>query len=59
MELLITGYIGNDTGIQRNYTIGLESNELNIDITEYATGYYAVSLVCDGQVVESKNLIKQ
>lgn len=55
----ITGYIGNDTGIQRNYTIGLESNELNIDITEYATGYYAVSLVCDGQVVESKNLIKQ
>lgn len=57
--LSIVGYLGNDTGIQRNYILDTNSSQTNIDISNYATGYYTLTLVCDGQIVESQNLIKQ
>lgn len=55
----IVGYVGNDTGIQRNYILDTESSQTNINISSYANGYYTVALVCDGQIVNTLNLIKQ
>jgi hypothetical protein len=55
----IVGYVGNDTGVQRNYILDTNTSQTNIDISSYATGYFTVALVCDGQVVESLNLVKQ
>jgi hypothetical protein len=57
--LSIVGYVGNDTGIRRNYILNIESSQTNIDISNYATGYYTVALFCDGEIVETLNLIKQ
>lgn len=55
----IVGYVGNDTGIERNYIIDNESSQTNINISNYANGYYTVALVCDGQIINTLNLIKQ
>lgn len=55
----ITGYYGNDMGVQRNYIIDTKSNSKSIDISTYAIGFYHVALVCDGQIVGTLNLIKQ
>lgn len=55
----IVGYVGNDTGVQRNYILNTESSQTNIDVSNYATGYYTVALICDGEIVGTINLIKQ
>ncbi|MGB3453998.1 MAG: hypothetical protein WBA59_09225 [Moheibacter sp.] len=57
--LSIVGYTGNDTGVVRNYIIDTNSSQKSIDISGFAIGFYTVSLICDGQTINSLNLIKQ
>lgn len=45
--------------VAHNYIIDVNSSQTTIDVSRYNTGFYVVSLICDGQVVDSKTLIKQ
>lgn len=45
------------TGSQNNYLINAHSNTQTIDLNAYPTGIYIVSLVCQGNIIDSKNLI--
>ena len=56
--LMIIGGYGT-TGTSNNYIIDVNSNESNIDISNYTNGFYTVALVCNGQIVDAKTLIKQ
>lgn len=55
----VLGYIGNDTGVERNYILDTESSQYSIDLSNYAIGFYTVRLICDGQMIGSLNLIKE
>tara|TARA_R110000850_G_scaffold73760_1_gene161907 strand:- start:36863 stop:39874 length:3012 start_codon:yes stop_codon:yes gene_type:complete len=48
--------IGNNTS--QNYMLDTEENTTVIDVSSYSSGYYIVALVCDGDIVDTKNLIK-
>jgi hypothetical protein len=37
----------------------LISCKTNINVSNYPNGLYTVALVCDGQIVDAKTLIKQ
>ena len=41
-----------------NYILNTNSSETNIDISNYPIGFYTVALVCNGQIVNAKTLIK-
>jgi hypothetical protein len=41
-----------------NYILNTNSSETNIDISNYPIGFYTVALVCNGQIVDAKTLIK-
>jgi len=56
--LMIIGQYGTD-GTSNNYILEVNSSEITINMTNYSTGYYTVALVCDGQIVDAKTLIKQ
>lgn len=45
--------------VQHNYILDVNNSQTTIDVSTYSTGAYVVSLICDGQVVDSKTLIKQ
>lgn len=45
------------TGNQDNYIIDVQKMAHHIDLSAYPTGMYIVSLVCDGNIIDSKNLI--
>lgn len=47
------------TGNSNNYILDVESTELVLDISAYPYGLYSVILVCNGEIVASKNLAKQ
>lgn len=49
----VYGASGNGT----NYPINLNQNTIQIDISGYIPGSYKVILYCDGNMVESKNLL--
>ena len=55
--LMIIGSYGT-TGTSNNYILDLNSAESNIDISDYANGFYTVALVCNGIIVDAKTLIK-
>src|SRR5690606_20676065 len=57
--LSILGYVGNDTGVERNYILDTESSDKTIDVSSYAIGFYNIRLICDGEVVGTLNLIKE
>lgn len=42
-----------------NYPLDANNSQVTFNVSTYNTGFYVVSLVCDGQVVDSKTLIKQ
>lgn len=44
--------------LSNNYLLNSNSSQKTIDLSSYQSGHYIVTLVCDGQVVDSKNLIK-
>lgn len=49
----VYGASGNGT----NYPVNVNQNTINIDLTGYVLGAYKVVLYCDGNIVESKNLL--
>ncbi len=46
-------------GISNNYILDTNVSETNINVSNYPNGLYTVALVCDGQIVDAKTLIKQ
>lgn len=38
--------------------MNISISQKTIDLSSYQSGHYIVTLVCDGQIVESKNLLK-
>ena len=56
--LMVTSQYGTN-GISNNYVLNTESNQNIINISNYTDGYYTVALVCNGQIVDTKTLIKQ
>jgi hypothetical protein len=56
--LMIIGGYGT-TGDSNNYILDLDSSGTNIDLSYYSSGFYTVALVCDGQIVDAKTLVKE
>lgn len=56
--LMIIGSYGT-TGASNNYILDINSSETNINLSNYTNGFYTVALVCNGQIVDAKTLIKQ
>ncbi len=44
-------------GTMNNYILNSNEFETSVDITSYTQGIYGVALVCDGVIVDTKNLI--
>lgn len=53
--IMITGVTN---GVSNNYVLNTNSTQTTISLNNYQSGHYVVTLVCDGQIIESKNLIK-
>ncbi|MBB6679980.1 hypothetical protein H4O20_00800 [Aequorivita sp. 609] len=45
-------------GTSNNYIIDT-TNSITIDVSSYTSGTYNIALVCDDQIQDSKNLLKQ
>ncbi len=56
--LMVIGSYGS-TGMSNNYILNANSIETNINVSNYANGFYTVALVCNGQIVDAKTLVKQ
>ncbi|MGO3812303.1 hypothetical protein [Mesonia sp.] len=57
-----SGYINitsTQTAISNNYILDVNAASVNIDVSAYPTGTYVVALNCNGEIVETKNLIIQ
>lgn len=55
--LMVIGYYGSNTS--NNYILDTNLQQTNINVSSYPLGYYTVALVCDGEIVDAKTLIKQ
>lgn len=51
--------LNQSTGISDNYILDTTLDEIILDLTNRTTGLYTIILVCDGEIQDSKNLIKQ
>lgn len=40
------------------YVLDASNTEKNIDLSSYPSGFYTIALVCDGKIVDTKNVIK-
>ncbi len=47
------------TGISNNYILDVNETNIDLNVSAYASGLYSVALVCDSEIVDSKNLAKQ
>lgn len=57
-----SGYImvvNTNTGNSDNYILDVQQTQVSIDVSPYTPGLYNIILVCDGEVQNSKTLIKQ
>lgn len=50
--------VGTDNSFSNNYIIDPMSNSITLDISSYENGIYVIALVCDSEIVASKNLYK-
>lgn len=46
------------TAGSENYILNTNSNQISVNLSNYSSGIYTVTLVCDGAIVDSKSLIK-
>lgn len=53
--IIITGITN---GVSNNYVLNTYSTQTSVNLNSYQSGHYIITLVCDGQIVDSKNLIK-
>jgi subtilisin family serine protease len=56
--LMIIGQYGTN-GASNNYVLDVETSQTTINVANYVNGFYTVALVCNGQIVDAKTLIKQ
>lgn len=56
--LMIIGQYGTN-GTSNNYVLNTTSSQTTINLSNYTNGFYTVALVCNGQIVDAKILIKQ
>lgn len=56
--LMIIGGYGT-TSSSYNYILDSNNTQTTIDISNYQNGFYTVALVCNGQILDAKTLIKQ
>jgi serine protease len=56
--IMIIGSYGTSNS-SYNYILDLNSNQTNIDISNYQNGFYTIALVCNGQILDAKTLVKQ
>ncbi|MFU8844429.1 MAG: hypothetical protein ACNA7V_11545 [Bacteroidales bacterium] len=50
--------IGINNGTTNNYILDTSIFDKTIDILNYQFGFYTVALVCDGEIVDAKTLLK-
>lgn len=48
-----------NTGNSDNYILDVQQSSTSIDVSTYTTGLYNIILVCDGEIQNSKTLLKQ
>ena len=46
-------------GVLNNYILDNNSSQITVNVINYTNGFYTVALVCNGQIVDVKTLIKQ
>ena len=46
-------------GTSNNYILDVQQSSVSIDVSTYTTGLYNIILVCDGEIQNSKTLLKQ
>ena len=56
--LMILDFYGGN-GTSNNYILDLNLNAISIDVSNYPNGYYTVALIVDGDILDTKTLIKQ
>ena len=56
--LMIIGQYGTNS-TSNNYVLNTTSRQTTINLSNYTRGFYTVALVCNGQIVGAKTLIKQ
>jgi subtilisin family serine protease len=55
--LMVMGYYGSNTS--NNYILDNSLQQTQINVSSYPSGYYTIALVCNGEIVDAKTLIKQ
>jgi len=50
--------IGTNNGTSHNYILDINSEQVNVNISNYSQGYYTVALVCNGQISDAKTIFK-
>lgn len=48
-----------NTGDSNNYILDVQQSNIAIDVSTYTMGLYNIILVCDGEIQNSKTLLKQ
>ena len=56
--LMIVGQSGSNN-TSNNYVLNTTNNQITIDLTSYNNGFYTVALICDGDIIDAKTIIKQ
>ena len=55
---MVIGYYGSN-GTSNNYILDVNSSETNLNVSNYASGFYTVALVVNRENEDTKTLIKQ
>ena len=56
--IMIIGSYGTN-GTSNNYILDVNASQVNVNLTNYPQGFYLVALVCNGQIVDAKTVVKQ
>lgn len=55
--LMVIG--SNGLGVSNNYILNTNSSQTTLNISQYPKGLYRIVLVCDGKIIDAKNLLKE
>lgn len=55
--IAITGFYGSN--ISNNYILDITQSEITVDISSYPQGLYNIALIVNGQISDTKTLVKQ
>ena len=47
-----------NNNVSNNYILNTSTSQKTINLTNYSSGQYSVTLIVNGQIIDSKNLIK-